>query len=156
LCYELLGRPWPRSEELVRFIESRQREDGGFIEIPVMRRSGTNPAAAAVGTLHLIQGTEAPIKYQAEVIGFLAGMTSPDGGLRANDRIPLADLLSTFTGLWTLDQLGARDRIAADEIRAFAEAVADPTGGFRAGLWDERADVEYTFYGLGTMALLSV
>jgi geranylgeranyl transferase type-2 subunit beta len=154
LCYELLGRPWPRSDEIVRFVESRQREDGGFVEIPVMRRSGTNPTAAAVGILQLILGPDADFTRKAEVIDFLVRMPSEEGGFRANDRIPLADLLSTFTGLWTLDRLGACDRVDLDSIRRYAEGLAEPAGGFRAGLWDERPDVEYTFYGLGTLALL--
>jgi geranylgeranyl transferase type-2 subunit beta len=154
LCYELLGRSWPRSDEIVGFVESRQRDDGGFVEIPAMRRSGTNPTAAAVGILQLILGHDAGFARKADVIDFLARMPSEEGGFRANDRIPLADLLSTFTGLWTLDRLGARDRADLDAIRRFAEGLAEPTGGFRAGLWDERADVEYTFYGLGTLALL--
>src|SRR5262249_22825031 len=51
LCYELLNQPIPRSEELVRFIRSRRRSDGGFVEIGPMKRSGTNPSAAAVGIL---------------------------------------------------------------------------------------------------------
>jgi geranylgeranyl transferase type-2 subunit beta len=156
LCYELLGRPWPRSDAIVRFIEARQREDGGFVEIPAMRRSGTNPTAAAVGVFHLIQGPQARLARQDEVVDFLARMAGEEGGLRANERIPLADLLSTFTGVWTLDQLGARERVPWEAISDFTAAVTDPGGGFRAGLWDERADVEYTFYGLGTLALVNV
>jgi len=154
LCYELLGRPWPRSEDIVRFVESRQRDDGGFVEITAMRRSGTNPTAAAVGILQLILGADADCARKSDVIEFLARMPSAEGGFRANDRIPLADLLSTFTGLWTLDRLGARARVDIHSIRGFAEGLAESAGGFRAGLWDERADVEYTFYGLGTLGLL--
>jgi geranylgeranyl transferase type-2 subunit beta len=67
----------------------------------------------------------------------------------------LADLLSTFTGCWTLEQLGALGRIDAAAARAYAEALAEPAGGFRGGLWDEHSDMEYTFYGLGAVALLS-
>jgi geranylgeranyl transferase type-2 subunit beta len=155
LCYELLGQPWPKADEVIGFIESRRRDDGGFVEIPAMRRSGTNPTAAAVGVLHLIRGPEADFAGKGATVEFLTRMASPEGGLRANDRIPLADLLSTFTGAWTLDQLGARDRLDWNGIRRFAEALARPDGGFRAGLWDEGADAEYTFYGLGTLALIS-
>ena len=42
-----------------------------------------------------------------DVAAFLQGMASPEGGLRANGRAPCADLLSTFTGAWTLERLGA-------------------------------------------------
>jgi len=154
LCYEILNRPWPSSDKILRFIEGRQREDGGFVEIPAMRRSGTNPTAAAVGIQQLILGPEASLARKQDIINFLARMNSSEGGLRANDRIPAADLLSTFTGTWTLDQLGELDRIKTDQLRHFAEDLALPDGGFRAGLWDDRADVEYTFYGLGTLALV--
>jgi geranylgeranyl transferase type-2 subunit beta len=76
-----------------------------------------------------------------------------EGGLRANDRIPAADLLSTFTGSWTLDQLGEASRLDWEKVRSYAEECERPIGGFRGGLWDEESDVEYTFYGLGTLAL---
>jgi len=75
--------------------------------------------------------------------------------LRANGRAPLADLLSTFTGAWTLEQLGALARIDTNAARRYAQALEPSSGGFRGGLWDERSDVEYTFYGLGVLALLS-
>jgi geranylgeranyl transferase type-2 subunit beta len=113
-----------------------------------MKRSGTNPTAAAVGVLQLL-GCDVP----TGVIEFLADMPSSEGGLRANSRIPLADLLSTFTGAWTLARLDALDRLDPDAMRHFAEALTQPDGGFRGGLWDERADVEYTFYGLGVLGL---
>ena len=77
------------------------------------------------------------------------------GGLRANARAPLADLLSTFTAAWTLDQLQALARIETAAALRYAEALALPDGGFRGGLWDGGTDVEYTFYGLGVVALLS-
>ena len=82
-------------------------------------------------------------------------MASPEGGLRANARAPLADLLSTFTGAWTLDQLNALNRLDLNSIRSYVQALELNSGGFRAGLWDNRSDVEYTFYGLGVLGLLS-
>jgi geranylgeranyl transferase type-2 subunit beta len=160
LCYQLLGRTLPRPEEVVRFIRSRHREDGGFVEIAPMRRSGTNPTAAAVGVLHLLEEAVpgSPFLTPADregVVTFLGDMPSLEGGLRANSRAPLADLLSTFTGAWTLHKLGALHRIDAAATRRYAETLALPAGGFRGGLWDERTDVEYTFYGLGVLALLT-
>src|SRR5947209_6877302 len=58
LCYELLARPVPRPEELVQFVLARRREDGGFVEVAPMRRSGTNPTAAGVGILQLVRGLD--------------------------------------------------------------------------------------------------
>jgi geranylgeranyl transferase type-2 subunit beta len=89
-----------------------------------------------------------------DVSVFLAEMASPEGGLRANGRAPLADLLSTFTAAWTLEQLGGLHRLDVDQVRRYAESLQRPEGGFHGGLWDEGHDVEYTFYGLGVLALL--
>lgn len=153
LCYQLLGKDVPRLEELVQFIHARRREDGGFVEIAPMRRGGTNPTAGAIGALQLI-GDGLTDEIRDGVIEFLARMPGMEGGLRANDRAPLSDLLSTFTGAWTLAQLRALDRLATAEVRDFAMSLELPSGGFRGGVWDDRADVEYTFYGLGVLALL--
>ncbi len=156
LCFELLGQTMPNPEDVIRFVQSRRREDGGYVEVAAMRRSGTNPTAAAIGILHLLQGPELSRDQLEPTIEYLAEMPSMEGGLRANDRIPLADLLSTFTGCWTLEQLGALDRINLDQAFHFVKALELETGGFLGGAWDEATDVEYTFYGLGSMALLYV
>ncbi len=116
-----------------------------------MRHSGTNPTAAAVGVLELIGAGLTP-EVRAGVVDLLAELPTLEGGMRANTRAPLADLLSTFTGLWTLARLGALDRVDLEAARGYAEAL-DMGGGFRGGLWDERVDVEYTFYGLGVLSL---
>jgi len=154
LCYELLGRALPHPDDVVRFVAARRREDGGYVEIGPMRRGGTNPTAAAVGTLQFL-GAELPADVRAGVAGFLAEMPSFEGGLRANGRAPLADLLSTFTGAWTLAELGELGRVDAAALLSYARSLELADGGFRGGLWDEGTDVEYTFYGLGAVALLT-
>ena len=75
--------------------------------------------------------------------------------MRANGRAPLADLLSTFTATWTLEQLGGLDRVDREAALAYACSLGAEAGGFHGGLWDEGTDVEYTFYGLGVLTLLS-
>src|SRR5262249_50036593 len=70
LCYQLLGKELPRPQELVRFIHARRRDDGGFVEIAPMRRSGTNPTAGAVGALQLV-GDGLTGDIRAGVIEFL-------------------------------------------------------------------------------------
>jgi geranylgeranyl transferase type-2 subunit beta len=157
LCYQLLGRPVPHLVEVVRFVASRRREDGGYVEIAPMRRGGTNPTAAAVGLLQMASEEMPGALDEARdgVIDFLAGMASSEGGLRANDRAPLADLLSTFTAAWTLEQLGGLRRLDAEQVRRYAESLQRPEGGFHGGLWDEGCDVEYTFYGLGVLGLFA-
>jgi geranylgeranyl transferase type-2 subunit beta len=145
---------------MVQFILGRRREDGGFVEISPMKRSGTNPTAAAVGVLQIAEsdvpaGTVFTTEVRNGVVDFLAGMPSEEDGFRANARAPLADLLSTFTGLWTLRQLGALDRVDTAAASQYAEQLELPTGGFHGGIWDEQTDVEYTFYGLGCLAIMA-
>ena len=157
LCYQLLGRPLPHLADVVRFLAGRRREDGGYVEMAPMRRGGTNPTAAAVGLLQMASEEMPGVldEVREGVITFLAGMTSPEGGLCANGRAPLADLLLTFTAAWTLEQLGGLHRLDAKQLRRYAESLQRPKGGFHGGLWDEGHDVEYTFYGLGVLALLT-
>jgi geranylgeranyl transferase type-2 subunit beta len=155
LCFELLGRSLPNGDEVLRFVQSRRREDGGYVEVAAMRRSGTNPTAAGIGLLRLLKGRDLPPDDIEPTIEFLAQMRSDEeGGLRANDRIPLADLLSTFTGCWTLAQLGALERINSRQAFHYVKSLERPEGGFLGGVWDEGTDVEYTFYGLGSLAVL--
>src|SRR5262245_27342510 len=144
----------PRVEELVQFVKSRRRDDGGYVEAAAMRRSGTNPTAAGVGILQITGALDN--EARAAVTRFLLALPSDlEGGFRANDRIPTADLLSTFTGAWTLAQLGALDQVDAHSVRSYVQALESKSGGFRGGLWDNATDVEYTFYGLGVLGLVS-
>src|SRR5262249_13660540 len=157
LCYQLLNRDVPGGDALVSFVLSRRREDGGFVEIAPMRKSGTNPTAAGVGVLQVVGPdwmTKRP-EVRAGVVELLLDVSSEEGGFRANGRVPLADLLSTFTASWTLAELGSIGRLDAAEVAGYAEAVERAQGGFRGGLWDEKVDVEYTFYGLGVLGLFA-
>ena len=153
ICFELLNASPKDPEATVRFLKSQQRDDGGFVEFAPMRRSGTNPTAAAIGGLKILD--QIPDALRKEVAEFLAGMQTSEGGLRANTRIPIADLLSSFTGLFTLIEIGEQDRLHLDELANFVSQLADNNNGFCAALWDTDTDVEYTFYGLGSLALLA-
>ena len=153
LCQQLIGVPTPEPERLVELIQSRQREDGGFVEIPQMRRSGTNPNAAAVAVLRIFDALDETTRRDA--VDYLLDMQNDEGGLQANTRIDIADTLSTFTGLLTLADVGAADELDLDGVRRFLNSVEVPTGGYRGAAWDPGTDVEYTFYGLGTLALLA-
>jgi geranylgeranyl transferase type-2 subunit beta len=158
LTYQMLEQSIPHPQETVQFVLSRQRDDGGFVEIRAMRHGGTNPTAAAIGLLQLIESdgrASLTQEVRQRTIEFLLTLPSEEGGFRAKTRAPLADALSTFTGLWTLEQLGASDRISKEKLLRYAEALELSSGGFRGGLWDDGTDVEYTFYGLGTLALLT-
>lgn len=153
ICFELLNARPKDPEATIRFLKSQQRDDGGFVEFAPMRRSGTNPTAAAIGGLKILD--QIPDALQTDVAEFLVGMQTSEGGLRANTRIPIADLLSSFTGLFTLVELGEQDRLQLDQLAHFVSQLAENDSGFCAALWDTDTDVEYTFYGLGSLALLA-
>ena len=152
LCYEMLGRSLPDINGTVRFVRERRRDDGGFVEMKQMKRPGTNPTAAAVGLLQMTGALDDATK--SSVAEMLSYVQSAEGGLLANARIPAADLLSTFTGSWTLEECGARDRIDRAAALRYVRTLERPDGGFHGGSWDGGFDVEYTFYGLGAVALL--
>jgi len=153
VCKEIVGIPLDGTQQMIELVRSRQREDGGFVEVAPMRQGGTNPTAAAVGLLKMLDALDEPTRTTAG--RFLAGMQTAEGGLRANTRIPVADLLSTFTGLVALSDLDAASAVDAAAALRFVERLQQPGGGFRAGAFDDAVDVEYTFYGLGALALLT-
>lgn len=153
LTLQLLNKQIPDADRLAEFVLSQRREDGGFVEIRPMRRSGVNPTAAAIGVLRTV--SPAAIDAVADdTIDFLSEQQTDEGGLRANTKIPIADLLSTFTGLLTLADLGAAEEIDLPAVRRFVESVEQPGGGFLAAAWDEAVDVEYSFYGIASLGLL--
>ncbi|MEA1952222.1 MAG: prenyltransferase/squalene oxidase repeat-containing protein [Planctomycetota bacterium] len=151
------------SADAGRLVHSHRRDDGGYVEIKQMRQSGTNPTAAAVAILRITGQLDDPTHKDTResAIDSLSAMQTPDGGFRANTRIPVADLLSTFTALAALHGLTDNhtkklpDVVDLAAARRYAENLKVPSGGFRAGVWDDSPDVEYTFYGLGTLALLN-
>ncbi len=158
LAHELLEKPLPDPRTASEFILRQQRDEGGFVEIGAMRRSGTNPTAAAIGVLRVLEpqvGQEllSPA-IKESVARFLAGIVSDEGGYRANTQIPFADLLSTYTALQTLCDLGYWSRVDSQAVERWIESLQDPAGGFRAAAWDEETDVEYSFYGIASQGLL--
>ncbi|HVK09670.1 MAG TPA: geranyl transferase, partial [Gemmataceae bacterium] len=153
LATQLLDRPPRGPDRVLAFLRSRYRE-GGFVEIAQMKRAGTNPTAAGIGCLQVLGGLDEETRMRT--IDFLLSMRAAgEKALRANDRIPAADLLSTFTGSWTVADLGGMDRLDQAGLRSYAESLQGPDGGFRGGAWDTGFDVEYTFYGVGLLGLLA-
>jgi geranylgeranyl transferase type-2 subunit beta len=154
LCYELLGRPLPDAAGVERFILSRRRDDGGFVEIAQMKRSGANPTAAAAALLKRFGSIDDQKTRGIE--NFLTSLRGDEGGFRANTQVPFCDLLSTFTGLLTARELGFAQQIDAESCLRFVNQLEGTEGGFRGAVWDGGADPEYTFYGLGALALLGI
>ncbi|HID76611.1 MAG TPA: beta-hydroxylase [Planctomycetaceae bacterium] len=150
-CCQLTGAPLPASDQLVQAIRSRQRPDGGFVELEPLPRSGTNPTAAAIGLMRMLGASDQIAADRAA--SFLASMQTREGGFRAHEAIPVADLLSTFTALTALVDLEATAAIDLKALMRYVESLERAEGGFLGGLWDDQSDAEYTFYGLGSLAL---
>lgn len=153
LCLQLLQAEVPEPQRIVAFVLSQQAEEGGFREIRASKRAGTNPTAAAIGSLRILNALTDDIRRSTNE--FLAEMQTEEGGLRANTRIPIADLLSTFTGLLTLQDLGGAEAIDLAAVRKYVDTMEQPAGGFHGAAWDAASDIEYSFYGLGCLALLA-
>jgi len=153
LCLQLIDAPVVNPHGIVSFIQSQRSEEGGFREIRASKRAGTNPTAAAIGALRILDALDE--QTCEDTIDFLCDMQTDEGGLRANTRIPIADVLSTFTGAVTLKDLGALDEIDLPHLQRFVQSLELEGGGFHAAAWDLAHDVEYTFYGLGCLALLN-
>lgn len=153
LCLELIEEPIPAADDIRAFVMRQRQEDGGFLEIRVGKRSGTNPTAAAIGALQVLGPVEEDVSEGA--IDFLVDIQTDEGGFQANTRIPVPDVLSTFTACVTLADLGGLEEIEVDAAVRYALSMQRSTGGFGGFEFDHAEDVEYTFYGLGTLALLA-
>jgi geranylgeranyl transferase type-2 subunit beta len=156
LCHELIGYEPVDSEGIFRFLQSQRVGDGGFREIRVAKRAGVNPTAAGVGALKTLGRLDPP--SEAVTIEFLADMQTDEGGLSANDRISLADLLSSCTGMVTMCDLDAVAELNLPALRRYALSMqrvsnGQLAGGFHGFAFDQEVDVEYTFYGLALLAL---
>src|SRR5262245_49396707 len=97
LCLDMLGKNAAEVDGIVPFFASRQREDGGFVEIPQVKLSGVNPTAAALVGWSMIG--EVPSDVRDAASEYLESVIGDEGGFQANSRIPFSDGLSTFTGL---------------------------------------------------------
>ncbi len=151
LCHQLMDVPITDSDRVENFLASQRHVDGGYLEIRAAKRPGINPTAAAIGTLKAIGKLDAT--EHSDTSEFLSEMQTDEGGLSANTRIPFADLLSSFTGLLTIADLGATSRVDVELIRRYALSMQSPGGGFVGFALDQTADVEYTFYGLAALSL---
>jgi len=151
IFYELLGEP-ERSQSIpVEPILERRRSDGGFVELPPLQYSGTNPTAAAVGLLTLL---EVPLPDKEKTVEFLCRCQQHTGGFNAHARIPIPDLLSSFSALMTLHDLAAVDCVNHSALRNFVTSLRSPDGGYFGMSLDQQSDVEYTFYGMALEAML--
>lgn len=151
IFYELLGESERSRLIPIEPILERRRSDGGFVELPPLRYSGTNPTAAAVGLFTIL---EVPLPDKQNTVEFLRRREQPTGGFQAHARIPLPDLLSSFSALTALYDLDAADHVNRSALRNFVTSLRSPDGGFFGMMSDQQSDVEYTFYGMALEAML--
>ena len=151
IFYELLGESERSRMIPVEPILARRRSDGGFVELSPLQYSGTNPTAAAVGLLTLL---EVPLPEKQKTVDFLCRCQQPDGGFQAHARIPVSDLLSSFSALMALYDLDAAEQVNRPALRNFVTSLRSPDGGFFGMSLDRQSDVEYTFYGMALEAIL--
>ncbi|MGN6546047.1 MAG: prenyltransferase/squalene oxidase repeat-containing protein [Aureliella sp.] len=152
LCLELIGQPIPEPGRIAEFLMRQRQSDGGFLEIRVGKRSGANPTAAAVGALRVLDRLAPDVADGAGA--FLSDLQTDEGGWQANTRIPLPDLLSTFTACVTLADLDQLSEINRSSAERYGLSMQRASGGFCGFEFDPAEDVEYTFYGLGLLSLL--
>jgi len=149
--YELLGAPERSLSIPTKPILERRRLDGGFVELPPLQYSGTNPTAAAVGLLTML---EVPLPEKFKTVEFLCRCQQPNGGFQAHARIPVSDLLSSFSAAMALYDLDVADQINRSALQTFVSSLRSPDGGYFGLASDQQSDVEYTFYGMALEAML--
>lgn len=151
-CLELADLAVPEPQRVADMIRQRQASDGGFVDLPVLRESGTNTTAAALAVLYDLDALSDQTRRQA--CGFLRTMQRRDGGFAASARAPCSDLLSTFTAVVSLDLMDALEESTAEAALRYVSELEHPEGGFRGVTLDDQRDAEYTFYGLAATAWL--
>ncbi len=154
ICHELIESPIPDPAAIAAFLLKQRQDDGGFLEVRVAKRSGANPTAAAIGALQVLNRVDDHTGHTAAQ--FLLDLQTDEGGFQANTRIPVPDLLSTFTALVTLSDLGFVEQCNLLSARRYVRAMEVASGGFHGFEFDQATDVEYTFYGLGALCILQL
>jgi len=151
IFYELLG-DLERSRAIpTEPILERRRLDGGFVELPPLQYSGTNPTAAAVG---LLTSREIPLPEKEKTVDFLCRCQQRSGGFQAHVKVLVPDLLSSFSALTALHDLDADNRVNRSALQNFVTSLRAPDGGYFGIPFDQQSDVEYTFYGMVLEAML--
>lgn len=155
LAARLLELPLPDQDRLTRFFAERQQSDGGFVELPFLRNSGTNPTAAAVVALAQLERLAAIDLNR--VRQFFASVQRPDGGFAASAHVGESDLLSTCSALISLSYLHEKNLpFEWNQTENYCLSLANPSGGFFGHHRDDQRDVEYTFYGILSLAALQM
>ena len=142
----------PQPDRARDLLRSLTQKDGGFLENRYSKRPGTNGCAAAIALSVIL---EDPVEIDPHA-AFIAGMFSGEGGFYATPAAPIADLLSTYTALFTLKMLGKLDARYVDGALRYARGLEDAGGGYAGFALEQVCDCEYTFYGLGVESVAAI
>lgn len=163
-CYNLLGTRIPKTNNLKQFIMKHMMNDHGFSKTRFGKQSSTNVTAAGIGLYMLLNFDcknildiiKLPFKFNRvrNVKKFLLKMQDEEsGGWLATKNAPFTDLASTYSALFTLDNVMSLSKPLTEMGLKFVETCKLNSGGYSAGPWESETDVEYTFYGLGSVAI---
>jgi geranylgeranyl transferase type-2 subunit beta len=142
----------PKPERARELLRSLTQKGGGFLENRYSKRPGTNGCAAAIALSVIL---EDPVEVDPHAT-FIAGMFSGEGGFFATPAAPIADLLSTYTALFTLKMLGKLEARYVDGALRYARGLEHADGGYAGFALEQVCDCEYTFYGLGVESVGAV
>jgi geranylgeranyl transferase type-2 subunit beta len=148
--YLRTGGEIPDAQAVIGLLKALARDEGGFIENRYSKRPGTNGCAAGVA-LSLLLGIEEGIERHGK---FLRTMQSGEGGFFATQGSPIADLLSTYSALFTLKLLSQLDAAMIAPARKYCREL-EQSGGYVGFALETIVDCEYTFYGLGVESICS-
>jgi len=156
LCFELAERPMPGTEGIGEVLGGHRGPGGGYSDVVVGEASaveGTNATAAVVSLLSMFGRLDGETAEGAQA--FLRSQQRADEGFAATPTAPMADLMSTFTGLLTLVRLGGASSVKLGGVGRYVKSLVLADGSFGASIGDRTGDVEYGYYGLGTLSLLA-
>ena len=145
------GGEIPDAASVTGLLKALARDEGGFIENRYSKRPGTNGCAAGVA-LSLLLGIEDGIERHGK---FLQTMQSGEGGFFATQGSPIADLLSTYSALFTLKLLSQLETEPVRRAGKYGRELEAGGGGYVGFALETIVDCEYTFYGLGVESIVS-
>jgi hypothetical protein len=149
LAGEALGMPFPQPDRMHDRLKLLRRSSGGFVNDTGFG-TATTPVTAAAVCLHAELDPPAP----TEALHWLRARLSANGGFKAAQLVPVADLLSTATALHALGIHGWTRELDRHACFEFVTSLWNNDGGFGGHAFDGKSDCEYVFYALLALGTL--
>ncbi len=137
---------------VLSFLLAQRRADGGFLEVRVAKRSGTNTTAAAIGCTANARSSDT--RGIGDGGGILGKHSNRRRGISSQYANAFTRSFEHVYGRVTLWDLGFLEEIDVQAAFRYGMSMARAEGGFAGFELDPAEDVEYTFYGLGLLSLL--